>query len=347
MLLAVMPAPAVTEVAPVRSLPLMVTPTEVLCVPLVGVIADTVGPVTVNDPVRVAVPLGVVTLTFLVVIPAPAVITQDALTVVAVGVPERVQATPPPLIVTAVAPFRLVPVSVTGTVVPRAPEVGLIDASVGTVAAVTVNCTVLVVPIGVVTLTALPVRAAIPEIANPAVTVLSLTTVTALTVMPPPDTLTAVAPVSPVPLSVTGTLVPRWPDVGVIDARVEPVTVNVTLPVVPPGVVMVTFLDVSAALLEMVKVAVSEVALTTVRLLTVTPAPETLIVCAPDRFVPVRVTLTDVPRTPDVGEIDIRVGAGTVPWNSMAPTSNLVGLTGSGRGFPKKSVCGCVCPTGT
>jgi hypothetical protein len=311
------------------------------------VIAATVGPVTVNDPVRVAVPTGVVTLTFLVVSPAPAVITQDALTLVAVGVPEMVQVTPPPLVVTAVAPLRLVPVRVIGTVVPRAPDVGVIDVSVGTDAAVTVNCTVLVVPIGVVTLTVLPVRPAVAEIVSVAVTVLSFTTVRPPTVMPPPDTFTAVAPVSPVPLSVTGTLVARWPDVGLIDASVGPVTVNVTLPVVPPDVVMVTFLAVSAAVLEMVKVAVTVVGFTSARLLTVTPAPETLIDCVPDRFVPVRVTLTDVPRRPDVGEIVVRVGAATVPWNSKAPTSNFVGLDGSGRGFPKKSVWGCGCPTGT
>jgi hypothetical protein len=179
-------------------------------------------------------------------------------------------------VVTAVDPLRLVPVRVIETVVPRAPDVGVIDVSVGTDAAVTVNCTVLVVAIGVVTLTVLPVRAAPAPIVNVAVTVLSLTTVRPLTVIPPPDTFTAVAPVSPVPLSVTGTLVARWPDVGVIDASVAPVTVNVTLPVVPPDVVMVTFLAVSAAVFEMVKVAVTVVGFTLARLLTETPAPETL-----------------------------------------------------------------------
>jgi hypothetical protein len=255
----------------------MVTPTEVLCVPLRGVIPATVGPVTVNDAVRVAVPPGVVTLTFLVVSPAPAVITQDALTVVAVGVPEMVHVTPPPLVLTAVAALRLVPVRVTGTVVPRAPDEGLIDVSVGTGWAVTVNCTVLVAPIGVVTLTVLPVTAAPAPILNVAVTILSFTTARPLTVMPPPDALTAVAPVSPVPLNETGTLVARMPDVGVIDASVGPVTVNVTLPVVPPPVVMLTFLAVSAAVLEMVKVAVTVVAFTIVRLPTLTPPPETVI----------------------------------------------------------------------
>jgi hypothetical protein len=115
----------------------------------------------------------------------------------------------------------------------------------------------LVLPIEVVTVTVLPVRAAPAPIVNVAVTVLSFTTVRPLTVMPPPDTFTAVAPVSPVPLSVTGTLVARWPEVGLIDASVGPVTVNVTLPVVPPDVLMVTFLAVSAAVFEMVKVAVA------------------------------------------------------------------------------------------
>jgi len=159
-----------------------------------------------------------------------------------------------------------------------------------------VNSTALVGPIGVVTVTDLAVRAAPAEIVNVAVTVLSFSTVTPVTVTPPPDTLTAVAPLSPAPLSVTGTLVTRWPDVGVIDTRFAPVTVNVTLPVVPPDVVIETFLAVSAAVFEMVKVAVTVVAFTGTRLLTLTPVPDTLIDCAPDKFAPVRVTLTVAPR---------------------------------------------------
>ena len=64
------------------------------------------------------VPPGVVTVTVLDVARASLAITQDALTVVAVGVPVMVQVTPAPDTVTAVAPVRLVPVRVTETVVP-------------------------------------------------------------------------------------------------------------------------------------------------------------------------------------------------------------------------------------
>ena len=84
-----------------------------------------------NAPVKVlVVPIGVVTVTFLALRVAPAVIAQLALTVVAVDV-IPVQVTPPPKMVTAVAPVRLVPVRDTGTVVPWVPVGGLIEASVG------------------------------------------------------------------------------------------------------------------------------------------------------------------------------------------------------------------------
>ena len=84
-----------------------------------------------NAPVKVlVVPIGVVTVTFLALWVAPAVIAQLALTVVAVDV-IPVQVTPPPEMVTAVAPVRLVPVRDTGTVVPWVPVGGLIEASVG------------------------------------------------------------------------------------------------------------------------------------------------------------------------------------------------------------------------
>jgi len=72
----------------------------------------------VNADDKLAFPIGVATVTFLVPV-APFEITQLAVTVVAVGVPVTVQVTPPPPpIVTPVAPVRLVPVRVTGTVVP-------------------------------------------------------------------------------------------------------------------------------------------------------------------------------------------------------------------------------------
>jgi hypothetical protein len=70
----------------------------------------------------------VVTLTLRALRAAPALMEQLALTVVAVDV-IPVQVMPPPEIVTAVAPVRLVPVKVTGTVVPWVPAEGLIEIS--------------------------------------------------------------------------------------------------------------------------------------------------------------------------------------------------------------------------
>ena len=153
---------------------------------------------------------------------------------------------------TAVAPVRLVPVRITGTVVPWAPEVGLIEVSVGPC---TVNVTVLVVPMGVVTLTVLaPVVAA-------AVMAQFALTVVAVDVMPVhvtrvPDTVTAVAPVRLVPVRVTGTVVPRTPVVGAIEVKVGPCTVNVWLPLVPPGVVTLTVLAETVAPAEITKFVV-------------------------------------------------------------------------------------------
>jgi hypothetical protein len=77
------------------------------------------------------------------------------------------------------------------------------------VPAFTVKFTVLLVPPGVVTLTVLVETVAVPEIVKVAVTVVELTTVMLLTPMPVPDTVTADVPVRLVPLSVTGTTLPR------------------------------------------------------------------------------------------------------------------------------------------
>ena len=85
-----------------------------------------------NAPVkRLLVPPGVVTLTFLTVRVVVAVIAQLALTVVAVGVPVTVQVMPPPDTFTALVPVKLVPVRVTGMLVPRAPVAGVIEVNVG------------------------------------------------------------------------------------------------------------------------------------------------------------------------------------------------------------------------
>jgi hypothetical protein len=90
---------------------------------------------------------------------------------------------------------------------------------------------------------------------------------------------------------------------------VAPVTVNVTALLVPPNVVTVTFLAPSAAPREIVNVAVICVppAFTVVPLIVM---PAIAFIVAPDRFVPVIVTGTAEPSTPEVGLMEVSVGAG-------------------------------------
>lgn len=92
----------------------------------------------------------------------------------------------------------------------------------------TVNVTVLLVPsVPVVTFTVLELAVAFEVIVNVAVTVVSLTTERPLTVTPEPETVIVVAPVRPLPVRVTGTLVPRVPELGAIAVSTGPCTVNV------------------------------------------------------------------------------------------------------------------------
>lgn len=315
--LTVMPAPETATVLPVVKLvPASVTGTvvprcanvEAAGVTEVNVAAG--GLTTVKAPVRVLVaPIGVVTLTFLAVSAAPAVIAQLALMVVAVDV-IPVHVTPAPDIVTADAPVRLVPISVTGTVVPRAPEVGAIEVSVGPC---TVNAPVkvLVPPFGVVAATFLAESVAVAVMTQFALMVVALVPVT-VQVTPVPDMVTAVAPCRSVPVSVTGTVVPRTPVVGLIEASVGPVTVNGTVLLVPPGPVTVTVLAPSVAPAVIVKVAVTEVSLATLMALAVTPVPEMVTPVVPARPLPVRVTVSLVPLAPVLGAIEVSTGPVTV-----------------------------------
>jgi len=153
MLVAVMLLPALIEVAPVRLLPFRVTATVVLCKPEVGEIDVSVDPCTVNVA-ELEVPLGVVTVTFLLERLAPFEITNVAvilLELTTLKLPLAIE-TPAPRPPNPVAPVKLVPVKVTGTLVPRTPVLGAIEVNVGTAPALTVNVTVFEVPIGVVTL---------------------------------------------------------------------------------------------------------------------------------------------------------------------------------------------------
>jgi hypothetical protein len=197
---------------------------------------------------------------------------------------------------------------------------------------VTVNVTAVLVPAGEVTVTFLAPPAAPVEITKVAVTEVSLTKLKPLTVMPPPLTAAAVAPVSPLPVRVTGTLVPRLPELGAIEARDGPFTVYVMVLLVPPSVVTLMFLVPSVAAVVLVMVAVIVVALTTVTPLTVTPlAGAAMLTVDPAmKLVPVRVTETAVPRRPALGAIEVSVGAGgatTVKVTGLVAPAGVVTVT--------------------
>jgi len=94
---------------------------------------------------------------------------------------------------------------------------------------------------GVVTLTVLALSVALPVIVNVAVTVV-LVAVIPLTVTPVPDTFTAVAPVRLVPVSVTGTAVPRAPEVGAINVSVGTATAAAWNSTAPASTALFDFL---------------------------------------------------------------------------------------------------------
>jgi hypothetical protein len=129
-------------------------------------------------------------------------------------------------------------------------------------------------------------------IAQFAVTLVAVDAVT-VQVTPVPDTVIAVAPPRSLPVRVTGTTVLWVPEEGLIEVSVGPCTVEVTVPLLPG---MATVLAVSPAEAETVNVAVAVVGEVTVKLLTVTPRPDTVGADAPVKLVPVNVTGTEVPR---------------------------------------------------
>lgn len=178
----------------------------------------------------------------------------------------------------------------------------------------------MVVPIGVLTLTLRFESVAPLEITKLAVMVVEPVTTRFVAWMPPPETDIPVAPVRFVPVRVTGTVVPCVPAVGLIDVRVGPVTAKDTVFELPMGVVTLTLRDETEALDASVKVAVTLVLLVAETLLTVTPLPDTTTAVAEDRFVPVSVTGKLVPRSPDVGLMDVSVIAMMVKdWAAPVP----------------------------
>src|SRR6267142_6357840 len=230
---------------------------------------------TVNVLVAVVF-LGVVTLTKREPVAAPLVITKLATSCVGVA-DVTVGVTPVPLMLIDVpAVVKLVPVKVTVTVVPRAPEVGAMLVSVGVAGLVSVKSTLPVVPPAVVTETLSTRRPktsseALGSITKFAVTFVALTKVRLVTVTPvapvPAARLTLTA--SPaaekfVPVSVTATVLPRDPVIGEIEVSVGvgglATTVKVTGAVVPPEVLTVTVRAPKVALPAITKLVVIEVA---------------------------------------------------------------------------------------
>ncbi len=140
-LLTMTPLPdTVTAVAPARFVPVRVTGTSID--PVAGRVAElgeierSVGPTTVNVTVLL-VPPGVVTLTVLALFVAEDEIWKVALIdVPAVFTVKVVTVMPLPDTVTAEAPVRLLPVSVTVTVVFGRPVLGVIELRVGCCGAV-------------------------------------------------------------------------------------------------------------------------------------------------------------------------------------------------------------------
>jgi len=168
------------------------------------------------------------------------------------------------------------------------------------VAPCTVNVMALLVPDPVVILTDLAPSEAPAEMVNVAVASVELMTLRALTLTPPPETVSEVAPVRSVPVIVTGTDVPRSPTEGAIEVNVgagRATTLNETGLLVPPGAVTVTFLAEPVAAVLIVKVALTWVSFTTVRPLTLTPPPDTLIAVVPVSPLPKSLTGIVCPRT--------------------------------------------------
>ena len=344
--LTVMPPPVtaipVAGLAPLTKLmPVSVTGCVVPRAPVVGAIENSPAGGTVTVKVTaLLVPAPVVTVTFEAPAGANGAMFTIAVMEVSLATVKPVTLIPKFEKLTEVAPVRPDPVSVTvRPVVPRFAEAGATVVSTGPLMA---NGSVLLAPPAVTTsIFTLPIGV-LRLLLKVAVMVFRLTTITLLIEKPATaGVATTVAPFTKfVPVSVTPTDEPRISEFGVMDVNVGPagtVTVKVTALLVPDGVVTVTFLAPNVAVGEMVKVAVTVVALTAAKLVTVMPPPLTFTALAKVRPVPVIVTGTTVPWLPLLGEIEASVAVPVVFWNSTAPTSKWFGLPGSGRGFPKKS----------
>jgi len=275
----------VTDVAPVNPLPVIVTIAPIK--PEAGANeVITGGGMTVNALADVTLPPGVV------IEMGPVVAATGAFTVMRVSDTTVNNDAGVPLNATDIALDRPLPVTV--TTVPAGPEPGVNAAITG--GGMTVNAPLeMAIPPGVVTWIG-PVAA---SAGTPAVMVVSETTVN--TGAAAAVKLTALAPVSPVPVMVT--VVPRGPAFGVNEVITGGgMTVNALLDVtVPPGVTMVIGPDVAPAG-TVVVIVVSEAAVNT------EASPLNVTEAAPVSPVPVIVTV--MPVGPAAGVNAVITGGG-------------------------------------
>src|SRR5450432_31518 len=218
----------------------------------------------------------------------------------------------------AVAPVRVVPVMVTGTLWPATPDAGEMVAILGTM----LNGTVLLVPFGFVT-EIFCVVASIPMTNVAVILVPARFTVKPETVIPVPRVSTEVAPPKPLPFRVTGMVTPAVEDVGASGlmssgARAKVVKPRPLLVLPTPGVVTEMVCRPRGAL-----PAIRSDALTVVKLL-LTSVPATRVTpggrfnVAPTRPVPVRVTGMVAPVPPVLGLMPVSTGTGPVIVNVTA-----------------------------
>ena len=174
-------------------------------------------------------------------------------------------------------------------------------------ARITVKVTEFVVPPGVVKVMLLAPTVALEAIVKLPVIVVAVEVPSRVM----PETLFQEAPVKYVPVKVTGTAAPCFPDPGLmpVSVGVATVTVKVIPPLVPPVVVTVTFLAPAVAVGAIVKVAVTVVDVDDTDAKVI---PERAVIVAPLRLVPVRVTDTASPAFPDGGLTALSVGSGGI-----------------------------------
>src|ERR1700682_1511125 len=323
-LLTVMPVPLRPIVAPEgKFVPGSVTPTVCPCVPELGLTELSVGAPAPEFTVNVCEPLvlpELVTETFWAPVGAFEAMVNVAVIDVLLTTAVLLTVMPVPLRPIVAPDAKFVPVSVTGTAAPWMPLLGAIEVSVGA-PAFTVNVCVPLVPFELVTETFWAPVGAFEAMVNVAVIDGLLTTVVLLTVMSVPLRPIVAPDAKFVPVSVTATAAPWMPLLGAIEVSVgaPAFTVHVCVPLAPFELVTVTFWAPVGAFEAMVNVAVIDVLLTTVVLLTVMPVPLRPIVAPDAKFVPVSVTGTAAPWMPLLGAIEVRVGAPKFTVNVCEP----------------------------